>query len=123
MVGPSWYLQWFRALDHQNQCKDQEKPPKLYFERELENCVSSGFSRFLQWFGGFSWLVFLGFYSGFELLTTRVAVRTKKNQQKSILRYRLKMVFSLVSRGFYSGLGVFSWLLVVFLLFYSRFGG
>ena len=31
--GFSWFLQWFRALDHRNHCKNQEKPRILEFER------------------------------------------------------------------------------------------
>ena len=45
-------------------------------------------------FGGLSCflVVFLGFYSGFELLTTKTTVKTKKNHENSILRDNLKMV-------------------------------
>ena len=80
----SWCLQWFRALDHQNHCKNQEKPRILDFERWFENCVFSAFS------------VFLGFYSGFELLITETTVKTKNNHEFWILRDSLKMVFFLV---------------------------
>ena len=73
----------FGSLDHQNHCKNQEKQRKLYFEREFENCVFSGFLGFYSGFGGLLWflLVFLGFYSGFELLTTGTAVNTKNHHE------------------------------------------
>ena len=63
-------------------------------------------------FGGFSW-----FYSGFELLTTKSTVKTKKNHQFWILRDTLKMVVFLVVLVFYSGFGGLSWFLMVFLGF------
>ena len=40
-------------------------------------------------FGGFSWF----FFRGFELLTTKTTVKTKKNHENSILRDSLKIVF------------------------------
>ena len=85
------------------------------------------------------WL-FLGFYSGFELLTTKTTVQTKKNHEFWILRDNLKIVFIvLVFLGLYSGFGglllfwwlflvftvvfvFFLWLLVVFREFYNTFG-
>ena len=74
-------------------------------------------SWFLQWF----WfvVVFLGFYSGFELLTTKTTVKTEKNHEFWILRDSLKMVVFLVFLCFYSGFGGLSWFLVVFLNFFS----
>ena len=69
-------------------------------------------------FDGFSW-----FYSGFELLTTKSMVKTKKNHEFWILRDPLKMVVFLVVLVFYSGFGGLSWFLMVFREFYNRFGG
>ena len=50
----------------------------------LKMVVFSGISLFLQWFWYFfhaCLVVFLGFYSGFELLTTGTAVITKNNHE------------------------------------------
>ena len=66
---------------------------------------------------------FLGFCSGFELLTTKTAVTTKKKPPNSILRDSLTMVVFLVFLGVYCGFGGFSWLLAVCRECYRRFGG
>ena len=68
-------------------------------------------------------VVFLGFYSGFELLTTKTIVKNQENPENSILRDSLKMVVFLVFLGFYSGFGGLLWSLVVVLGFYTGFGG
>ena len=66
-----------------------------------------------MFFQGFL-VVFLGFYSGFELLTTKTIVKTRKNHQNSILRDSLKMVFFVFC---------FSWFLQWFCGVFSRFFG
>ena len=68
-------------------------------------------------------MVFLGFYSGFEPLTTKTIVKTKKTHENSILTDNLKMVVFLVFLSFYSGFGGLLWSLVVFLGVYSGFVG
>ena len=52
-------------------------------------------------------MVFSGFYNGFELLTTKATVKTKKNHQNPVLRDGLKMVCFFVSLAFYSCFGCF----------------
>ena len=49
----------------------------------------SGFGVFFMVFGGFSWFLV---YNGFELLTTKTTVKTKKIHQFWIWRDSLKMV-------------------------------
>ena len=59
------------------------------------------------------WWFFSAFFRGFELLTTKTTVKTKKNHDNSILRDSLKMV---VFR-------FFSWFLQWFWWFVMVFGG
>ena len=72
-------------------------------------------------------VVFLGFYSGFEFLTTKTTVKTKKNHEFWILGDNLKMVVFLVFFWFFL---VFTVVLVVccgcwwfFREFDNRLGG
>ena len=53
------------------------------------------------------WWVFLGFFNGFELLTTNTTVKAKKNHEFWILKNNLKMVVFLVFLGFCNGFCVF----------------
>ena len=73
------------------------------------------FLGFYSGFGGLSCflVVFLVFFCGFELLTTKTTVKTKQNHEDSILRDSLKMVF----------FGGFSWFLQWFWWFVVVIGG
>ena len=89
------------------------------FPKSLEHGVSFFFG-FYSVFGGVSWflVVYLGFYSGFELLITKTTVTTKK---KLTLRDSCKIMLFLSFLVFCSGFGGVSWFLVVFPWFLQWF--
>ena len=105
--GFAAFLQWFRALDHQNHCKTKKNHEFWILRNNLKIVVFLVFFWFFLVFTvvlvvccGF-FVVFLGFYSGFEFLTTKTTVKTKKNHEFWILRDNLKMVVFLVFFWFF----------------------
>ena len=105
------------TTNHQNHSKPPRKTRKTtIFKLSLILRDSLKMVVFLVFLGGLEWfwwflVVFLGFYSGFKLLTTKTTVKNKKNHEIWILRDSLKMVVFLVFLG---GLEWFWWFVVVF---------
>ena len=68
-------------------------------------------------------MVFLNFYSGFELLTTIVTVKTKKHHQNYILRGSLEMFSFFVLFYLVFAMGFWWFLQCFFTVFSMGFGG